>query len=325
MAYALSMKRKLRLGLIGTGVAAHRLYVPALKESAHVELVACTNRTRRKAVEFARVAGVPVVEESIEALLASPAIDAVLLSLPIAAQPDVVLQALASGKPVLSEKPIAASVSAAKALVRRAQRYPVPWLVGENFEFMQHIHRLAEWISAGRLGELRIVEARQMTLMNRKNPYFSTAWRASPEHLAGFISDGGVHLARAVRICLGPPGLVRAHRHAFDPALPPFDTVAALMTFASGAVGTWVSCFAAPYSGPMLKIFGTRGAAELWFDRCVLLPQSGKPREFKSPKNSFAAEFDHFADVVLRGAQSRATPAAALADLQWIDALCRRA
>jgi UDP-N-acetyl-2-amino-2-deoxyglucuronate dehydrogenase len=318
------MKRKLRLGLIGTGVAASRLYWPALKEASNVELVACANRTRRKAVAFARLAGVPVVADSAADLIASPDVDAVLLSLPIAGQPELVLQALAAGKPVLSEKPIGASVRSAKALMRSARRFTTPWLVGENFEFLSPVHQVAAWIRAGRLGDVRVVEARQMTLMNPKNPYFATAWRAKPEHLAGFISDGGVHLARVVRTCLGQPVVTKRQTAAFCPELPPFDTALALLEFPSGAVGTWVSCFAVPYSGPMLRVWGTKGEVELWVDRCVLTPRSGKRLEVKGRKNSFAAEFDHFADVVLRGAASRATPSAALADLELIDALCRR-
>jgi predicted dehydrogenase len=306
------MKRKLRLGLIGTGVAAGRLYRPALKETSRVELVACTNRTRKKAVAFARLLGVPAVFDSAEELLASPDIDAVLLSLPIAAQPELVLRALAAGKPVLSEKPIGASIRAAKALMRSAQRFTTPWL-----------HQVTSWIRAGRLGDVRMVEARQMTLMNHKNPYFATEWRANPQHLAGFISDGGVHLARVVRTCLGQPVVTHRRTAAFSAELPPFDTALALLEFPSGAVGTWVSCFAVPFSGPMLRVWGTQGEVELWIDRCVLTTRKGKRLEVKAKQNSFAAEFDHFADVVLRGAVSRATPAAALADLELVDALCR--
>ena len=41
---------KLRLGMIGTGVAANRLYLPAFQRLGRkLELVACTNRTRKKA------------------------------------------------------------------------------------------------------------------------------------------------------------------------------------------------------------------------------------------------------------------------------------
>jgi predicted dehydrogenase len=316
------MKKKLRIGLIGTGIAARKLYLPGLAESRRVRLVACTNRSLDKAKAFAKLAGEPRVFEDAEALIASPDVDAVFISLPIAVQLHWVKKALTAGKPVMSEKPIAVSVAAGSEAIEAAATSPVPWLVGENYEFMDHVHRFAKWVARGRLGALRIVEARQMTLMNEDNPYFATAWRATPEHLAGFISDGGVHLARALRVCLGEPRVLGSVTAAFNAKLMPFDTVTALLRFESGALGTWTSCFSAPYAGPMLTAYGEKGRAELWYNRAELITHAGKVSRFKSKKNSFAEQFDHFSDVVLRGVESRATPQAALLDLRLIDELC---
>ena len=121
------MKSKLRLGLLGTGVAANELYLPAFKKLGHeLELVACTNRTRKKAERFARLAGVARVVDSAEALFALPEVEAVLISLPIAAQPPLVLAALQSGKAVLSEKPVAPSVAAGQKLLKAAKKLAPP-------------------------------------------------------------------------------------------------------------------------------------------------------------------------------------------------------
>src|SRR5512145_647634 len=138
------MQRTLRLGMIGTGVAARELYLPAFKELAgKVSLVACANRRRSKAESFARLAKVERVVDSAEELIASPDLDAVLISLPIHLQPQYVLQALRANKAVLSEKPVAPSVAEGKKLLRAAARYRAPWLVGENFAFMSHAQQLA--------------------------------------------------------------------------------------------------------------------------------------------------------------------------------------
>ena len=116
--------------MIGTGVAARRLYLPALQRlEKKLELVACTNRTRKKAEHYAKLAGIPKVVGSAAELLALPEVDAVLISLPIDAQPALVLQALAAGKPVLSEKPVAPSLAAGRKLLEAAARHRTPWLV----------------------------------------------------------------------------------------------------------------------------------------------------------------------------------------------------
>src|SRR5690606_35620417 len=102
---------KLRLGLIGTGVAARLLYLPAFSRLGRkLELVACTNRTRSKAESYAKLDVIDQVVDSPKELLALPQVEAVLLCLPIDAQPALVKQALALGKPVLSEKPVAPSL-----------------------------------------------------------------------------------------------------------------------------------------------------------------------------------------------------------------------
>src|SRR5688572_8582082 len=101
----LAMKRKLRLGLIGTGIAARELYLPAFKRlNRRIEVVACANRTRAKAEAYAKLAGVTKVVDSGEELIGLPEVDAVVVSLPIDKQPAFVLAALGAKKPVLSEK-----------------------------------------------------------------------------------------------------------------------------------------------------------------------------------------------------------------------------
>ncbi len=319
------MAKRLRLGLLGTGVAANELYLPALRALENrIELVACANRRRHKAEAFARRANIPKVVDSADELFALPQVEAVLISLPIAIQPEFVLAALQAGKPVLSEKPVGPSVQESKKLLRAARARRVPWLVGENLAFHRPVRRLAEWLRRGRLGEVRTVQVIQMTLMDGKNPYFGTAWRKQPRHVGGFVVDGGVHVAHAVRRCLGTPQVTASLAGQFSPLLPPLDSAVALLRFDSGALGTWTSCFAVPYQGPMLRVYGTRGSAELDWESVVLRDRSGKLTQYQSTADSFALEFSHFADVVHKGAPSQLTPESALEDLALVEAIVKK-
>ncbi len=309
--------KKLRLGLLGTGIAAEKLYLPAFRELAQrIELVACTNRTRAKAERYARIAGVHRVVDSAEELFALPEVEAVLVSLPIAVQPEYVLAALRAGKPVLSEKPVGPSVPAARRLIRAAKRYRAPWLVGENFAFMSHAQKLAELVHAGRLGDVRLVEVRQMTFMDAENPYFHTGWRATPDHVGGFVVDAGVHLAHLVRRCVGTPEIVKPLAACFEAALAPLDTALALLRFDWGALGTWTSAFSTHYTGPMLRVFGSRATADLHYDHLLVRDRRGRESRHDAKVSSFRAEFAHFADVVQRGRPLFVTPEDALADLR---------
>jgi len=318
------MRNRLRLGILGTGVAARELYLPALKQLRHrIELVACANRTRSKARDYARLAGISRVVADAEALFALPDVDAILISLPIVAQPPMVLAALAAGKPVLSEKPIGPTMAAGRRLLRTAARFPVPWLIGENYAFMAHVHHLRRWIEAGRLGDIRVVQVFDMTLVDRENPYFHTRWRKKPAHVGGFVVDAGVHVADVVRRCFGVPTEVRSHVASFEPSLLPIDTAVATLRWQSGAVGTWTSCFSARYDGPMLRVYGSRANAELDRSTATLWEAGGRRSSYRSKTNSFAAQFSHFADVVQRGTPIAFTPAEALSDLELMQAIVR--
>jgi predicted dehydrogenase len=318
-----AVRRKLRLGLLGTGIAARKLYVPAFARlEDRIEVVACASRRRESAAAFARLAGVPTVASSARQLLTRPDVDAIFISLPIAVQPRFVLEALAAGKPVISEKPIAPDPAAGKKLLRAAGRFSTPWMIAENYAFLPEAERVKRWVERGRLGRVRLVEARQTAWLDRRNPYVRTAWRARPRHLGGFVLDGGVHLAHLVRRLFGMPVELGAITAAFDPALPPIDTAVAALRFAGGAVGTWTSCFTARDDGPLLRVLGSRANAELHRDRAVLRQPSGRETVFRSGVDSYEAQLRHFAGVVLDGAPLAYSPTDALADLTLIAAVC---
>jgi predicted dehydrogenase len=73
-------------------------------------------------------------------LLLRPDVDAVIIALPILSQPEYIEAALAAGKHVLSEKPIAGDLKAAKHLIQYYKSDRVKggatWGVAENYRFL---------------------------------------------------------------------------------------------------------------------------------------------------------------------------------------------
>lgn len=315
--------RPLRLGLLGTGIAARQLYWPQLKDmKKKVQLVACANRTRSKAEAFARETGIPTVVADAKALFALPQVEAVLISLPIADQPRYVLQALKAGKHVLSEKPMAPTLASGRALVKAAKPYTrkgLVWLVAENYFFMQHTHQAEAWLAQGKLGDVRLVEVRQSGRTDAKVPYFHTAWRRDKSFEGGFVVDAGVHLAHIVRRWFGLPKEVRSLTAQFNPDLPPMDTAAAALRFNSGALGLWLSSFSAPAGGPMIALRGSRADLEIHRAHTVLRPHfKGKELAWHSSRDSYGLQFERFAEAVLQGKPLGFTPEEALADLAFM-------
>ncbi|HTB35073.1 MAG TPA: Gfo/Idh/MocA family oxidoreductase [bacterium] len=317
--------KPLRLGLIGTGIAAERLYLPRLQKlRGHLRLEACANRTRSKAVAFAKLAKVPLVFDTAEALLACPDLDAVLISLPIELQPAMVLKALRAGKHVLSEKPVAGSLAQGRALLKQAapfQHRGLRWMVGENFRFWPQGLQLRTWLEQGRLGDVRLVEVRQLGLTDERVPYFHTAWRTRPKFVGGFVTDAGVHLAHVVRSCFGLPLEIRRLTAQYNPMLRPLDTVVAALRFPGGILGSWTSCYAAADSGPILTVRGSKANAVFTWHDSQLQAHGSKPLMGAAGGNGMSRQFKHFAEAVRGGTEFEVNPAETLADLAFMQGL----
>jgi predicted dehydrogenase len=308
--------RKLRLGIIGTGIATNDLYFPHFEKlRSRIDFVAVANRRRSKAVAFAKRAGIARVHASGEALL----------SLPIHLNAHWVMKALRAGKHVLCEKPIAASVEEGRRLVRDAGRYDRVFLVGENYFFTPHIETARSWIKKGALGDVRLVEVGQLFLTTPDNKYAKTVWRKRPKHLGGFVADAGVHVANIVRESFGMPRNIRNLTALQNPRLPPLDTAVAVFSLESGALGVWRSCFSTRTSAeiPMLRVHGSRANLEIYYGRSELVVHGRKPVVKSSRENGFYHEFLHFASAVVGREKLRFEPRAALADLELMARIVR--
>lgn len=124
----------------------------AILGSQRVALKAVYSRSKSSASSLAEVAkdrlgldtDIPVYTEdgagegSLDALLARSDIQAAIVVLPLTQQPEIVLRALAAGKNVLSEKPVAKDVKTGLALIEKWEKDFKPkgliWRVAENFE-----------------------------------------------------------------------------------------------------------------------------------------------------------------------------------------------
>lgn len=207
---------------------------------------------------------------SLADLLARADIAAVVVSLPILVQPVVITQALAAGKHVLSEKPIAKDVQAATALIRE---HCVPgkpiWAVAENFRFLEVILYAAERV---RLvgGAVTTFSMKMNTLIGDDDKFFNTEWRKVPAYQGGFLLDGGVHFVAGLRYLLGATSekhdiaRVAAFTTLLQPKLAPVDTVQAILTTDKGALGTFCVSFGTEFKSAFeIEVVTTRGAVTL--------------------------------------------------------------
>lgn len=95
---------------------------------------------------------------------ALPHIDAVIVATPPGSHAPLGLKAIAAGKHVLIEKPLATTTDAARALVDAADRAGVVLMPGHTFEHNAAVHKLRELVQGGHLGRLFYLDCARLNL-----------------------------------------------------------------------------------------------------------------------------------------------------------------
>ena len=147
---------RVRWGLLGTARINRRL-IPAMRASARSTIVAIASRTPERAAAHAREWDIPAAMGSYEALLQRDDVDAVYIPLPNSLHVEWTLKAIAAGKHVLCEKPIATSAADVDRIADAASRGGV--VVEEGFMYRHEplTATVADLVSDGAVGAVRTI------------------------------------------------------------------------------------------------------------------------------------------------------------------------
>jgi predicted dehydrogenase len=194
----------LRWGIIGTGIA--NQYVHAMHAHTTQKAVAVAARNPEKTYAFASTHGIEVVHTDASALIADPNVDAVYVSTPHPQHHRQGLEAIAAGKHVLIEKPIAMSAAQARELTDAGRRAGVLVMEAMWTRYLPQSDIIRQLLGAGVLGEVTHVDA---------NFGFITAFDPddrmwSPELGGGALLDAGVYPISFASSVLGAPSSVTA-------------------------------------------------------------------------------------------------------------------
>jgi predicted dehydrogenase len=95
---------------------------------------------------------------------ALPLIDAVIIATPPSTHAPLALRAIAAGKHVLIEKPMAITTGAARTLVEAAEAAGVVLMPGHTFEHNAAVHTLRDLVRGGHLGRLFYLDCARLNL-----------------------------------------------------------------------------------------------------------------------------------------------------------------
>jgi predicted dehydrogenase len=324
--------KRVRLGIIGTGLAFRHLHWPALRElKDRFAIVGLCNRTATKAEAIAaEIDPSPIIYTDHRELLARDDLEAVLVAVPIHLTAGIVRDALSRDKHVLQEKPIAVTVAEAQRAIELAADRPVVLMVGENHRYRPRFRQVHRLVQQGVIGRPRLYRLNDLHYRRLRDQYSRTAWRRNGKHDGGYLLDGGIHVIAGMREMVRiRVTSVHGLRASFNPSLSggQDDTLLLQLTFANGLVGQMALGYSAiDQDARRPKMYGDKGTLVLDPDRKLIeLWRVGReaPTEtfpMETIENDFKAEWLDFYSAIVEGKTPRCTPEEALADLRILDA-----
>jgi predicted dehydrogenase len=258
--------------------------------------------------------------DDLEAILADPEIDAVDICLPTPQHRAVTEAALAAGKHVMLEKPVALTMEDGEALARLAGETERVFMIAHVLRFWPEYVEIARQVATGDFGRPRSGFA------SRRQPF--PAWSAlfsRSDLTGGAVIDMMVHDYDALNWIFGAPRAVtaRGERNARSGG---FDQVQTLIDY-DGASAMVDGGMMMPESYPFssrLEVLCEQGALEYAFraggrsvemgggvNELTLFPVEGEPLRLEPAQSDpYANECAYFLDAIRHGSPAdRATPA----------------
>ena len=201
---------------MGSGTAA-TLHAQSLSRNKGFRLEAISSRNQVRGADLAKTFACRH-EFNPRELIADPRIEAVILAVPPAIQPDYARQVLQRGIPLLCEKPLAPSLAAAKGLLLDGKSHPN---CGINFCYRQlpEMVWLRKCLQSGVVGKPAQVRV-EWILGNRLGsiPNHLPTWKREARLGGGVLMNYGIHVLDYLFFNLRNPRLEGAHGQRFSGA-----------------------------------------------------------------------------------------------------------
>jgi len=200
---------RVRVGVIGAGGPgsfSDICHIPGLRSHPRAEVAALCGRRREVAQAQADKWAIPHVFTDYREMLRSGAVDAVTIVTPNDTHLEMATAALAAGKAVLCEKPLANSVADADEMTAAAAGKVA--MVAFTFRYLHAVRRMREMLADGAIGKPYYVKlwSREFKYVG---PQATGNWRQQSQHAGtGVVGDLGSHLFDMVAHVLEPIGEV---------------------------------------------------------------------------------------------------------------------
>lgn len=302
-----------------------------LRQSSALRL-ACAVDPGPGAAATAETLGLPLAPD-LDAVLADPAIQAVILCTPHTLHFRQIMRCVEAGKHVFCEKPLCLTRSDAEAAVAASTSAGLVLGVGHERRFEPPIRALRQLVSDGALGRIVQIEANfnqdKFLSLPKDN------WRLSPEEApAGPMTATGIHLIDLAGSFLGPAETVLCRVGQLGSDLANGDTLALMLTYRGGGHALISAILCTPFDG-RFAVYGSEGWAEVrdkahpespeGWQMTVVRREGGRTVQDFAPATSVLGNLEAFAAAAAGAAAYPMTDAEKIDTIAALEAAYRSA
>lgn len=232
---------KIRIGIIGAGYIGG-VHAGVLTRDERVQLVAVQDVSEERAQQLARSSGAQVAR-SAEQLIDT--CDAVYITTPNTKHTELAASAIAAGKYVFCEKPMATNLDDAQRVLRAAEESKAVFQVGHNRRFAPVYATLKQMLSTESAPHSAHVKMNRGELIN-------PAWVGDPDVTGGFLYETTIHIFDMMRFLFGEVAQLSALGSTHE--YPETDDFSVLLGFTSGLHATVCSSADASWLFPFERV-----------------------------------------------------------------------
>ncbi len=268
---------KLRIGSLGAGKWAESAHIPGWQRDPRCEVVAVADPIGDRARDFARRFDIPEATDDWQVVLNNPTIDVIDIATPSHTHYALATAAIAAGKHVLCEKPVAFDFRQTAALARQARERGLKTKLGFTFRYSPGVQYAKSLIDEGFVGRPFIFNGYEQNSqwLDPREPLRQVDHTADQSQLQTSSLEGygapiidighwwvGADYTRVVGMMKNfvPERMVRATGTMMRINIDDGDIF--MGEYANGAIGTIQTSFVTVgnYPGIEARLFGERGA-----------------------------------------------------------------
>ncbi len=253
------MTETLGWGLIGASTVAAHWMIGAIRAHGDSDVVAVTSSSAERGAAYARDHDIGRTYDTVDAILADPAVDIVYISTTNDSHLQHTLAAAAAGKHVLCEKPLALTLAGARRMVEACAAAGVQLGTNHHLRNAATHRAIRDAVRDGGIGTP--IAARVFHAVHLP-PHLRT-WRVnSPEAGGGVILDITVHDADTLRFVLDdePEHVVAQTQYAGMAEAGLEDSAMAVVRFRRGVITQVHEAFTIAHAGTGFEVHGSEGS-----------------------------------------------------------------